>query len=50
MTSILNQKLPFFQWRQLPENEKQVYEERAKKINEENQAKLAGEQRMLEER
>ncbi len=38
------------QWRQLGEAERQVYEERAKKVNEENAIKLAEEQRQQEER
>lgn len=38
------------QWRQLPDAEKQIYEERAKKLNEENALKYAQEQRSAEER
>ena len=39
-----------FQWRTLPDSEKQVYEDRAKRVNEENAIKFQEEQRVAEER
>ena len=40
----------FLQWRQLPDSEKQIYEEKAKKVNEENAIRYAEEQKVVEER
>ncbi len=42
--------LLFFQWKQLSDAEKTHYEEKAKKINEENAIKYAEEKRLEEER
>ncbi len=47
---IMTKRVFGFQWRQLTETEKQVYEEKARKVNEENNRKYAEEQRAEEER
>lgn len=39
-----------FQWRQLADSDKQVYEDKARRINEENTRKWAEEQRAEDDR